>query len=307
MNKPVGFVGLGSMGMPIAKRLLAAGNPLVVYDVRAEVVEQIRAEGAQVAASPAAVGSSAEVVFVSLPTPEVVKQATLGESGLIHGNKARIYVDLSTTGPKVAIEVGAKLAERGIVAVDCPVSGGVGGAVAGTLALMVSGDKNAVEAVLPILRQFGKPGIVGERVGQGQSLKLINNLMSATHLAITAEAMVLGVKAGLDPDRMLEILNTGSARNVATEERFPNHVLTRTFNNGFANALMRKDVKLCLEMADQLQVPLWVGTAVDRLWMQTVLQVGANENSTSIVKTLEGWTGVEVRGKAAASRTGAPI
>lgn len=298
-NAPIGFVGLGSMGAPIAKRLLDAGQQLVVFDVSQERLEAFGKLGAAIAASPSDVADQAEVVLVSLPTPEIVKQVVLGDQGLAFGRKIRIYLDLSTTGPKAAQEVGDALRERNIAALDSPVSGGVGGAVAGTLALMVSGDPAAVEEVLPMLRQFGKPGIVGTKVGQGHSLKLINNLMSATHLAITAEAMVLGVKAGLDPDAMLEIINTGSGRNAATEERFPNHVLTRTFNNGFANALMRKDVRLCLEMAENLQVPLWVGTAVDRLWMQTVLQIGPDKNSTSIVQTLEQWTGVEVRGKRA--------
>ncbi|MNL02181.1 2-(hydroxymethyl)glutarate dehydrogenase [compost metagenome] len=118
-------------------------------------------------------------------------------------------------------------------------------------------------------------------------------------MAIVSEAMVLGVKAGLDPEVMLTVLNKGSGRNTSTEERFPKYVLPRTFDNGFSNALMRKDLKLCMEMAEAMQVPMWVGTAVDRLWMQTVLQIGPNENTTTIVKTIEQWAGVEVRGKSA--------
>ncbi|OZI75145.1 NAD(P)-dependent oxidoreductase [Bordetella genomosp. 12] len=304
MNEtPIGFIGLGSMGAPIAKRLLDGGYDLIVFDVSKDKVDEYKGLGAQVATSPKDVASRAEIVMVSLPTPEVVKLVALGQDGVINGDKARIYVDLSTTGPKVAQEVGEALAARRIVAIDSPVSGGVGGAIAGTLALMVSGEPAAVEQVMPVLKAFGKPGLVGTEVGQGHCLKLINNLMSATHLAITAEAMVLGVKAGLDPDVMLAVINTGSGRNAATEERFPNHVLNRSFDNGFANALMRKDVRLCLDMAETLQVPLWVGTAVDRLWMQTVLQIGADKNSTTIVQTLEQWTGVEVRGKGAPART----
>ncbi|AMD47149.1 NAD(P)-dependent oxidoreductase [Bordetella holmesii] len=300
---PIGFIGLGSMGAPIARRLLDSGRDLVVFDVSKDKLDEYAVLGAQIAASPADVASRAELVMVSLPTPDVVRQVALGPEGIIAGDKVRIYVDLSTTGPKAAQEVGAALATRNIVAIDSPVSGGVGGAIAGTLALMVSGNPDVVKQVIPALSEFGKPGIVGTEVGQGHSLKLTNNLLSATHLAITAEAMVLGVKAGLDPDVMLAIINTGSGRNAATEERFPNHVLNRSFNNGFANALMRKDVRLCLDMAETLQVPLWVGTAVDRLWMQTVLQVGASQNSTTIVQTLEQWTGVEVRGKDAPATT----
>src|SRR5690606_36792516 len=126
------------------------------------------------------------------------------------------------------------------------------------------------------------------------SMKLINNLMAAVHLALAAEATVLGVKAGLAPETELDTLNARSGKKSATEDHLPKYVLPRTFDNGFANALMRKDVRLCMEMAEELQVPLWVGTAVDRLRMQTVLQVGPHESSTSIVKTLEQWVGVQV-------------
>jgi len=200
----------------------------------------------------------------------------------------------------MARAVAARLGERGVRCVDAPVSGGVAGARAGALVLMVSGDPQVVAGLDDLFRPLGRTSVVGDAVGQGQSMKLINNMMAAAHLALAAEATVLGVKAGLQPEVILDTLNAGSGKNSATEDRFPRHVLPRTFANGFANALMRKDVRLCMEMAEELQVPLWVGTAVDRLWMQTVLQVGPDENSTSIVKLVEGWAGVEVRGAAAA-------
>ena len=294
----LGFIGLGNMGGRIARTLIAKGRSLVVFDTQSSAVHGLVAQGALAARSPADVASQSEIVFVCLPTPAVVEQVALGDAGIVHGSTVRILVDLSTTGPVVAQAVGSQLAARGIACVDCPVSGGLAAAEAGRLALMVAGTGTAVEEVLPILREFGTPTHVSETVGLGHMMKLINNLLSGTAIAITAEAMVLGVKAGLDPEIMLKVLNLGSGRNCATEERFPNHVLDRSFNNGFANGLMRKDVRLCLEMAETLQVPLWVGTAVDRLWMQAVVQLGADQATTSIVRIVEQWAGVEVRSKA---------
>jgi 2-hydroxy-3-oxopropionate reductase len=293
----VGVVGLGNMGRGIASRLLETGHQLAVFDVREEAVRPFAQRGATVAASPRAVADLASTVLVSLPTPDIVEQVALGAGGLRGGAALKTYIDFSTTGPLMARKVGAAFAQAGVHALDAPVTGAVAGAATGKLQMMLSGDPGAIEAALPLLKNLGHTEIVGDQVGLGQSLKLLNNLMVATSMAITAEATVLGVKAGLDPDVMLRVLNRGSGRNICTDGRWQEHVLTRKFANGFANGLMRKDVRLCMDMAEALQVPLWVGTAVDRLWMQTVLQVGAEENSTTIVQTIEQWAGVEVRGR----------
>jgi 2-hydroxy-3-oxopropionate reductase len=299
-QQAVGFVGLGSMGAELALRLAQAGLPLVVHDARPESYARFAGMRVTQVDSAAEVASRCEIVCVCLPTPAIVRDVALGQNGLIEGDRLKIYVDMSTTGPAMATHVAERLAQRGVKSIDSPVSGGVAGARAGTLVLMVSGDSEIVSQLNHVLPLLGKVSSIGEAVGQGQSMKLINNLMAAAHLALAAEATVLGVKAGLKPEIILDTLNSGSGKNSATEDRFPKHVLPRTFNNGFANALMRKDVRLCMEMAEELQVPLWVGTAVDRLWMQTVLQIGPNEGSTSIVKTLEQWVGVQV-GQAASA------
>lgn len=296
MSDLVGVVGLGNMGSGIASRLLDTGHDIVVFDVRQDALRPLAARGARLARSPRDVADQAATVLVSLPTPEVVEQVALGPDGLSGGRAIRTYIDFSTTGPQVAQRVGAALAQSAIQALDAPVTGAVAGAVSGKLQMMLSGDLATIDQALPLLRHLGHTEIIGDKVGLGQSLKLLNNLMVATSMAITAEATVLGVKAGLDPEVMLRVLNRGSGRNICTDGRWQEHVLTRKFANGFANGLMRKDVRLCMEMAEALQVPLWVGTAVDRLWMQTVLQIGAEQNSTTIVKTIEQWAGVEVRG-----------
>ena len=265
MSKHLGFIGLGNMGAPMAGRLLDAGYALTVFDTRADALRPFVAKGAQTASSPAALASAVDTVLVSLPTPDIVKQVVLGPDGLSSGTKLRTFVDLSTTGPRTAEEIAKELAAKGIAALDSPVSGGVGGAQKGTLAVMISGPKERFEALRPALEIIGKVFYLGEKPGLGQMMKLANNLLSATALAITSEAMVLGVKAGLDPKVMLDVINAGSGRNSASQDKFPKAILPRTFDFGFANGLMYKDVKLCLEEASALGVPIWVASAVRQM------------------------------------------
>jgi hypothetical protein len=297
VSKPLGFIGLGNMGAPMAGRLLDAGYALTVFDTRAEALRPFVAKGAQTASSPAALASAVDTVLVSLPTPDIVKQVVLGPDGLSSGTKLKTFVDLSTTGPRTAEEIAKELAVKGIAALDSPVSGGVGGAQKGTLAVMISGPKERFEALRPALEIIGKVFYLGEKPGLGQMMKLVNNLLSATALAITSEAMVLGVKAGLDPKVMLDVINAGSGRNSASQDKFPKSILPRTFDFGFANGLMYKDVKLCLEEASALGVPMWVASAVRQMWLLACTQMGPEQDFTTIVKCVEQWAGVEVAAK----------
>jgi len=296
-NKDLGFIGLGNMGAPMASRLLDAGFSLTVFDTRAAALEPFVARGAIAAPSPAAVASAVETVLVSLPTPAIVRQVALGEGGIASGKKVKTFVDLSTTGPRAAQEIAAELAKHNIVAVDSPVSGGVAGAVKGTLAVMVSGPKDRHDALLPALQAIGKVFYLGEKPGLGQMMKLANNLLSATAMAISCEAMVMGVKAGLDPKVMVDVINAGSGRNSATQEKFPRSILPRTFDYGFATGLMYKDVKLCLEEAQALGVPMWVASAVQQLWLVAERKLGPESDFTRVIEVLEQWAGVEVKDK----------
>jgi 3-hydroxyisobutyrate dehydrogenase-like beta-hydroxyacid dehydrogenase len=292
----LGFIGVGRMGGPMAGRLLDAGFKLVIHDTDQDAIAPLAARGAQPLDSPAQAACRAETVLVSLPTPAVVRAVALGKDGVVAGSRVRTFVDLSTTGPRVAIEVAEALSAKGITAVDAPVSGGVAGAQRGTLALMVSCARELAARLEPVLRVIGNIFLVGDRPGMGQTLKLANNLMSATALAITSEAVVMGVKAGLDPKVMLEVINAGSGRNSATQDKFPRSVLPRTFDFGFTNELLYKDVKLCLDEAEALGVPMWVGNAVCQLLGVTKLLQGPSSDITTIVRCLEQWAGVEVRG-----------
>lgn len=221
----IGFVGLGAIGAPIAEAILDGGYELAVHDTEPRAAEPAVARGATGCSSPVEVANLADVVFVSLPRPEVVRAVALGENGLATGDRMRTYVDLSTTGATVAAEVAQALGSRGIDVLDAPVSGGVAGARARTLAVMAAGDKPTFERVRLLLELFGKNVFhVGATPGQGQTAKLLNNLLSATALAITSEAVTFGITAGLDPATLLEVFNAGTGRNTATSAKFPDHV-----------------------------------------------------------------------------------
>ena len=290
----IGFIGLGNMGQPMARRLLEAGHTLVVYDTRNDAVAPLLALGAQLASSPQDVADRVETVMASLPEPHIVEKVAAGEGGVIEGKRIKRFVDLSTTGPRVAAKVAAALAKHNIVQVDSPVSGGVAGAKNGTLAVMVSGPQADIDVVKDALAVFGKVFVVGDKPGMAQTMKLANNILSATALAATSEAVVMGVKAGLDPAVMIDVINAGSGRNSASTGKFPNAILPRTFDAGFATALMLKDVRLCLEEAKALGVPNDVMSAVARLWELTAQEIGADKDFTTIVQPVERRAGVIV-------------
>ena len=294
MNEPVGFIGLGNMGEHMAGRLLNAGLKLTVFDIRHEAISVLIERGAIAANSAAAVASEAETVIVSLPTPEIAKEVALGTNGIVMGTKVKTLVELSTIGPNVAQEIAAGLAAKNISFVDSPVSGGVVGARNGTLAVMVSCPNHLISGLREMLNNIGNVFHVGTKPGLGQTMKLANNLLSATALAITSEAMVMGVKAGLDPLIMLDVINAGSGKNTATYDKFPNAVLPRSFDRGFANGLMHKDVELYLKGAETLGVPTKVASAVEKLWKTACSEMGPEADFTTIVQCVENRAGIKV-------------
>jgi len=291
----IGFIGLGNMGAHMARRLIEAGHKVVVYDTRQEAIGNLAARGAMAARSPAEVADAAETVMASLPTPDVVLAVATGERGVIEGKRVRRFVDLSTTGAVMAQRIFKLLAARDIVQIDSPVSGGVTGAEKGTLAVMASGPRADVAAVEPALKVIGNVFFIGEKPGAGQTMKLCNNVLSATAMAATAEAMVMGVKAGLDPRIMLDVINAGTGRNTATEDKFGRAVLTGKFNLGFTAGLMTKDVKLFLAEGGVLEVPTPVIEAVVRQFELTCNEFGADADLTAVVQPTEKRARVKVR------------
>ena len=294
-EKIYGFIGLGNMGGPMAGRLLAAGHKLQVLDRDDAAVERLVARGATRHATPLEIANAADVIFLSLPDGNVVEQVISGPQGLLEGQQAKYVVDLSTIGPKAAKAAFHALAQKKIAYVDAPVSGGVAGAERGTLAVMAACPRPLFDALRPVIENFGPVFYMGSEAGQAQVMKLANNLLSATAVAITSEAMALGVKAGLDPSTMLDVINAGSGRNSATVDKFPKAVLTGPFNVGFTARLAHKDVRLCLEEAETTGVPMIVGSAVREMLVITTAVHGKGADYTDVAKVVEDWAGVKVR------------
>lgn len=297
----IGFVGLGAMGTPISRGLLAAGHTLAVFDRDSAAVGRLVADGAIACADAREVSDSAAIVFASLPTPDVVRDVLVGDGGLLSGEAIEVFVDLSTTGAIVAEELARAATAAGVDYLDAPVSGGVAGAESRSLAVMASGRHDVFERVCSLLEIFGGSVFhVGPRPGQGQLAKLLNNLLSATALSITSEAMAVAARAGLDPATLLEVFSAGSGRNSATMEKFPKHVLTGAFSSGFRLSLMAKDVELCLAEARARHVPMLVGGLVQQLWSLAATQSEPDADHTEIVRLFESWGGAPLAGSVGA-------
>jgi 3-hydroxyisobutyrate dehydrogenase-like beta-hydroxyacid dehydrogenase len=291
VSEKIGFIGVGRMGSSMVARLIAAGHELTIFDPVASATAPAAALGARVASSAADAAALCTVVLASVPGPADARETA---RLIALSPTLKIFVDLSTSGPAAAQAIASLLAPRGIAAIDAPVSGGVKGAAAGKLAIMASGPAPAMQRVRPLLEVLGKVYELGEKPGLGQTVKLANNLMAAASLAIAAEALVMGVKAGVDPAAMLDVLNASSGRNSATQDKIPKHVLNRKFDFGFANALSFKDVRLCLDEAEALGVPMVVGAAVRQMLSITHQMQGAAADCTDLVKVVENWAGCQI-------------
>jgi 3-hydroxyisobutyrate dehydrogenase-like beta-hydroxyacid dehydrogenase len=260
----VGFIGLGNMGRPMATNIAEAGFPLIGFDA-AGTDDRLPA-GASGAASVAEVAARCDTVLLSLPSGPIVMSVL---ADLITGADRRVMtvIDLSTVGPVAAADAHAALAEVGVLYVDGPVSGGVAGARARTISLMFAGPVAVFEAHRRVLESFaGNVFHVGISPGQGQATKLVNNFLSATALAASSEALAFGVSHGLDLATMIAVVNASSGRNTATFDKFPNRVLTGTYDAGFHTALMAKDVRLYLESVTAAGSPNAIGAVMDAVW-----------------------------------------
>jgi len=290
----LGFIGLGAMGLPMATRLVERNHAVTVLDLNASTTAPLAARGATVARTPVDVAQNAEIVFTCLPTLDSVRAVALGADGVIHG-KAKIYVNLSTIGSGLSREIATALAARGIATLDAPITGGAPKARDGTLTVMVAGERAAFDQVETVFGAFANNVVyLGAQPGIAQTMKLINNIMSAANLAIAAEAMVMGAKAGLDPEAMLKVLNTGSGQNSATLTKMPDHVLTRRFDYGGALYIIQKDLEAWRQEAEALAVPSWVGSAVRQLYLHTLAAGSPKDDMTTVVRLIEGWAGAEL-------------
>ena len=282
----------------MAARLVAAGWDVVVYDVDTSAVTRLVGAGASQAGSLRALADTCDVVLCSLPRPDVVKQAILGAGGLAEGDAVKLIVDLSTTGSAVMAEVAAALAEKGISLVDAPVSGGIGAAEAGTLTVMIAGTPAARGEVDALLRCLGTNlFVIGDEPGLGQKMKLVNNMLCAANAVTTFEALVAGVKGGLDAETMLDVINVSSGRSFISTDKVPQCILPRTFPPRFATELLLKDFRLGMEEARASEAPLWMMEAAFDFISNAIAEIDPAADYASLIKYFEHRAGVVVAGK----------
>jgi 3-hydroxyisobutyrate dehydrogenase-like beta-hydroxyacid dehydrogenase len=300
----IGFVGLGTMGGPMARRLVEQGHRVTGYDVDAVRGARAREGGVALAASAAGAAESADAVLSSLPDPAALRRAYLGPDGVLGTvKKGATLIDLSTVDPDTWREVAAAARAKGLDALDAPVSGGPAEAGSGKLVFLVGGEPAVLERCRPLLLTLGTEIHHVGPLGSGQIIKLVNNVMSIGNVAVAAEAMVLGVKAGMDPQRLFDILSTSGGRSHHFLKRFPN-VLAGDFTPYFGIGLSRKDVSLALGMAAKLEVPMLVASTVRQVYEAAHAQGFGQLDMAAVIKLYEHWTGVTVR--SAAGRAGAP-
>jgi 3-hydroxyisobutyrate dehydrogenase-like beta-hydroxyacid dehydrogenase len=290
-----GFIGLGAMGGAIARRLAGAGVALHVYDPDRTQCESLEKLGAIVQPSAKAVADAAQTVFACLPGAAVSRAVAREVS---EGAAIKVYAEMSTIGRKALMDIARTMQEKSIDTVDAPVSGGPRGADAGTLSIIMSGSEQALAQVRAPVALMGKNVFeVGTEPGMAQMMKLVNNLISAANMVSAYEALVLGAKAGLDPDQMVDIINVSTGRNSATTDKVPKSILTGTFDYGASIRTIHKDVSIGLEEAHDLQVPMWLGQSVRQAWEFAITQGGEDLDFTALIQYMERWAGVQVRSR----------
>ncbi|MEW6696351.1 MAG: NAD(P)-dependent oxidoreductase [Bacillota bacterium] len=291
----IGFIGLGNMGKPMATNLVKAGYQVTVYDIYQPSVEELVESGAASGNTPKKVSENSDVVITMLPSSPHVEQVVLGQDGVLEGiRQGCLFIDMSSIAPDVSIKVAKRCRDKGVGVLDAPVTGGIMGAQAGTLGIMVGGSKADLARATPILNVMGKKIMHVGDVGMGQTAKVCNQIMVGTSLCAMSEALVLGVKAGADPEVLQQILISGAARSWALEFRAP-AVFEGNFNPGFMINLQHKDLGLALDTGKEFHVPLAL-TALAYQQYEAARAKGLGEaDHAGVIKVLEDLVGVEVR------------
>ena len=293
MNEHLGFIGTGNLGGAMVSGLLKAGFAVTIYDTDPDVLGRLRAEGAQIAASARGVGDAASIVFACLPSVEISQQVALAPDGVAGGAAVEIYVEVSTLGIDAIAAIAAGMAQRGIAVLDMPAVGGGGGSgvAEGKMSMISAGPRAAFDRVAPILGALTRNLFyVGEKHGLAQVCKMVNAAMAITGLTIACEAMVMGVKAGLDPQLLLDVVNAGSGRNVTTEERFARTILARKFGGSNQLRIALKDMQLYAETAHALKVPAFVGANIAEIW-----QAANSRGGEHLIQFFESFADIEVK------------
>lgn len=287
----VGFIGLGNMGAPMARRLLANGHDVKVFDTNAALAQSF---------APAWVGSlrevgvDREVIVTMLPNGRIVREVLLGTDGaLSHARPATIVLDTSSSDAAGTVALGSEIKQLGFTLIDAPVSGGVPLATQGRLAMMIGSDERAaLDRVRPVLEAFGDRHIEVGGLGCGHAAKAINNSIAAAIIAITSEGLVLGERFGLAPATLLDVINSSTGRSQISETLFKTHILPRTFSVGFSTGLMAKDVGLAASLCERLELDLPVLEAVNSSWSAARDALGHNTDFTAFLRDIEARNGI---------------
>ena len=291
----IGFIGIGQMGKHMANRILEAGYKLIVHDLNKEAAAPLIKKGAKWGNTPEDVAKSCRVVITSLPAPKDIEQVVYGTNGLKRGWQAGdIYIDMSTNSPSTIRRIAEDAKAMGVTVLDAPVSGGVKGAEAGSLAIMVGGDLASLERVRKLLETMGQKIFPVGGVGCGNIVKLINNLISLACNSISAEGFALGVRAGIDPAMLLAIIKVSTGDNWCARQ-YPNTVFKGNFEPGFKVALAYKDISLALDLAREYSVPLPLATAVQKDLQDTIAAGFQDKGVDAVILPLENVAGVKVR------------
>ncbi|MCM3709120.1 NAD(P)-dependent oxidoreductase [Sporosarcina luteola] len=293
----IGIIGLGNMGSRITQRFLEAGVEVGVYDSNEQAMNEMAAVGADIERTPAQLASNYPYVTTLLPNASIVKEIVLGDDGLVHGmSSTSLFIEMSTSEPSSTKELNAILTSKGFRMIDAPVSGGVSKARNGSLTIMAGGEEEDYEEVQPLLSKIGENVIHVGAIGAGHTIKALNNMISATTLAVTGEAIALGVKLGLDPTKMLSVINTSTGRSASSEVKFPGQILNRKFDSGFTLDLMVKDLTIANHIAETENVSLDIANANLQVWKKALEQKKVGSDHTLIVKHIEEKYEVEIKG-----------
>ena len=284
----IGFIGLGNMGYPMAKRLCEAGFKLVVADLNQDTVNRFCSENSGLAATNLAdLGRQSRAVITMLPDGKAVRNVLMAADGVVSGlQNGSVLLDMSSCSPVDTLVLAQQLKDLGFPLIDAPVSGGVVKAVSGGLAIMAGGDADTISALLPLLDPLGKVFLTGGS-GSGHAMKAINNFLSATTMAITSEAVIAGEKFGLDPKTMVDIINASTGRSNSSEHKFPTFVLPRTFNSGFYLGLMAKDLRFAKALVDSVHTPNIFVDAISKLYDDAEAKLGPMADNIDIHRYLE--------------------
>lgn len=292
--RPIGLIGTGHMGLPMTRRLLQAGFSVVAFDVAPAALQAAVAAGATGAATPAEVGQRCQTVILMLPNSTVV-EAVVREQGLAAAMApGGVVIDMSSSAPQRTVELARWLARQGLAMLDAPVSGGVSGAERGALTIMVGGERALAERYQPLFQALGTTIHYVGGHGAGHTIKALNNLVSATTLAVTAEAVALAIKAGLELETVLAVLNSGTGRSWSSEYKFPTFIATGAHNSGFSLGLMRKDIDIALDVARDRDAPLFVAGATQQLYRHAVGQGHGDDCHTVIARLIADLIGVRL-------------